>query len=193
MLSAPEIKIKSCRKRPSSSDRSSLSRYSSHHKIVASSPSRASLLALLPGTVKLIFIKFLKEATVNWDGAWQNTSLKTLPFYFMKGSRPTDWRPSANWSKDAFARYMTLYLHNNCFSCSLSLKSHLILLIPHSKRKSASSERDFVRSFSSLADAICRNRTSSIQVNKQRKEEKEKVGYENTEINKHELWVCQSA
>ena len=110
---------------------------------------------------------------------------QNTPFYFMKGSRPTDWRPSANWSKDAFARYMTLYLHNNCFSCSLSLKSHVILLMQHSNRKSASSERDFVGSFSSLADDICRNRTSSI--NEQRKKEKEKVEYENTEINKHEL------
>lgn len=62
-----------------------------------------------------------------------------------------------------------LYLHNNCLSCSLSLKSHLILLIPHSNRTSVSLERDFVTSFLSLADDICRNRIINTQVNNGRR------------------------
>ena len=55
MLSAPVMKTKSWGRRPSEFELSSLSRYSSYHKIVASSPSLAKLAALLPGTERLTF------------------------------------------------------------------------------------------------------------------------------------------
>ena len=51
-----------------------------------------------------------------------------------QNTRPTDCSPLTNWSKAAFARYMTIDLR-----FSFSLNNHVNLLIPHLIRKLDSS------------------------------------------------------